>query len=64
MKLYVVRDKKAEKFSEMDNVSLQQMIDRIQKLRYRYLGSFPSDFFPFLHQDFNLQKYATQRYAG
>ena len=32
----------------MDNVSPQQIINGIQLLKYRYLGSFPSDFVPIL----------------
>ena len=30
----------------MDNVSLQQIINRIPQLKYRYGGSFPSDYVP------------------
>ena len=30
----------------MDNVSLQQMINRIPPFNYRYRGSFPSDYVP------------------
>ena len=32
----------------MDNVSLQQIINRIPLLKYRYRGSFPSDYVPTL----------------
>ena len=35
----------------MDNVSLQQIIDRIPLLEYRYRGSFPSDHVPTLDND-------------
>ena len=34
-----------------DNVSLQQIINRIQLLKYRYRGSFPSDYVPTLDND-------------
>ena len=37
-----------EKTSRMDNVSLQQIINRIPLLKYRYRGSFPSDYVPTL----------------
>ena len=30
----------------MDNVSFQQLINRIPLLKYRYRGSFPSDYVP------------------
>ena len=30
----------------MDNFALQQIIDRIPLLKFRYLGSFPSDHVP------------------
>ena len=40
-----------EKTSEMDNVSLQQLINRIPLLKYRYRGSFPSDYVPTLDND-------------
>ena len=40
-----------EKTSKMDNVSLQQMINRIPLLKYRYRGSFPSDYVPTLDND-------------
>ena len=35
----------------MDNVSLQQIIKRIPLLKYRYRGSFPSDYVPTLDND-------------
>ena len=35
----------------MDNVSLQQTINRIPLLKYRYRGSFPFDFVPTLDND-------------
>ena len=35
----------------MDNVSLQQIINRISLLKYRYRGSFPSDYVPTLDND-------------
>ena len=35
----------------MDNVSLQQIINRIPLLKYRYTGSFPSDYIPTLDND-------------
>ena len=31
---------------EKDNVSLQQLINRIPLIKYRYIGSFPSDYVP------------------
>ena len=37
--------------SEMDNVSLQHIINRIPLLKYRYLGSFPSDYVPTRDKD-------------
>ena len=40
-----------EKTSKMDNVSLQQIINRIPILKYRYRGSFPSEFVPTLDND-------------
>ena len=40
-----------EKTSKMDNFSLQQTINRIPLLKYRYCGSFPSDFVPTLDND-------------
>ena len=33
-----------EKASKIDNVSLQKIINRIPSLKYRYRGSFPSDY--------------------
>ena len=35
----------------MDKVSLQQIINRIPLLKYRYRGSFPSDYVPTLDND-------------
>ena len=35
----------------MDNFALQQTINRILLLKFRYLGSFPSDYLPNLHID-------------
>ena len=35
----------------MGNVSLQQIINRIPLLKYRYRGSFPSDYVPTLDND-------------
>ena len=40
-----------EKTSKMDNVSLQQIINRIPLLKYRYRGSFPSGKVPTLDND-------------
>ena len=40
-----------EKTSKMDNVSLQQIINRIPLLKYRYRGFFPSDYVPTLDSD-------------
>ena len=40
-----------EKTSKMDNVFLQQIINRIPLLKYRYRGSFPSDYVPTLDID-------------
>ena len=40
-----------EKLSEKDNVSLRQIINRIPVLKYRYRGSFPSDYVPTLDND-------------
>ena len=40
-----------EKTSKMDNVSLQQIINRIPLLKYCYRGSFPSDYVPTLDND-------------
>ena len=39
------------KTSKMDNVSLQQIINRIPLIKYRYRGSFPSDYVPTLDND-------------
>ena len=35
----------------MDNVALRQIIDRIPLLKYRYLGSYPCDLVPTLHNN-------------
>ena len=35
----------------MDNFALQQIISRIPQLKFRYLGSFPSDHVPILDND-------------
>ena len=35
----------------MDNISVQQLINRIPLLKYRYRGSFPSDYNPTLDKD-------------
>ena len=35
----------------MDNFALQQIINRILLLKFRYLGSFPSDYVPTLDND-------------
>ena len=35
----------------MDNVSLPQIINRILLFKYRYSGSFPSDYVPTLDND-------------
>ena len=35
----------------MDNFAPQQFINRIPLLKFRYLGSFPSDYAPALHND-------------
>ena len=40
-----------EKTSKMDNVSLQQINNHILLLKFRYLGSFPSDYVPTLDND-------------
>ena len=36
---------------KMDNFALQQIINKISVLKYRYLGSFPCDFVPALPND-------------
>ena len=36
----------------MDNFALQQIINRIPLLKFRYLGSFPSDYVPTLDNEF------------
>ena len=40
-----------EKASKLDNVSLQQIINRIPSMKYRYRGSFPYDYVPTLDND-------------
>ena len=40
-----------ERISEIDNTSLKQIVNRIPLLKYRYMGSFPSDFVPNLPID-------------
>ena len=35
----------------MDNFALEQIINRIPLLKFRYLGSFPSDYVPTLDND-------------
>ena len=35
----------------MDNFALQQIINRISLLMFRYLGSFPSDYVPIIDND-------------
>ena len=35
----------------MDNLALQQIINRIPLLKFRYLGLFPSDYVPTLDND-------------
>ena len=35
-----------ERIFEMDNTSLKRIVNRIPLLKYRYIGSFPSDFVP------------------
>ena len=40
-----------EKTSKVDRVSLQQIINRSQLLKYRYRGSFPSKYVPTLDND-------------
>ena len=40
-----------EKASKMDYVSLQQIINRIPLHKYRYGGSFPSDYVPTVDND-------------
>ena len=47
----VAVDKLLEKTSKLDNVSLQQLINRIPLLKYQYRGSFPSDYVPTLDND-------------
>ena len=40
-----------ERIFEMDNTSLKQVVNRVHLLKYRYMGSFPSDFVPNLPND-------------
>ena len=40
-----------EKTSKIDNVSVQQIINRIPLLKYRYPGFFPSHYVPALDND-------------
>ena len=40
-----------EKTSKKDNVSLEQLINRIPLLKYRRRGSFPSDYVPTFEND-------------
>ena len=40
-----------ERIFEMANTSLKQIANRIPLLKYRYMGSFPSDFVPKLPND-------------
>ena len=40
-----------ERIFELDNTSLKQIVNRILLLKYRYMGSFPSDFVPNLPKD-------------
>ena len=40
-----------EEISKMDNVSLQQLINRIPLLKNWYHGSFPSDYVPTIDND-------------
>ncbi len=40
-----------ERIFEMDNTSLEQIANRIPLLKYRYMGTFPSDFVPNLPND-------------
>ena len=46
-KFGVIGDKRVK----MDNFALQQFINRISLLKFRYLGSFPSDHIPTLDTD-------------
>ena len=39
------------KTSKMNNVSLQQMFNRIPLVKYRFRGCFPCDYFPTLDND-------------
>ena len=40
-----------ERIFEMDKTSFKQIVNRIPLLKYRYIGSFPSDFVPNLPND-------------
>ena len=40
-----------ERIFEMDNTSLKQIVNCISLLKYRYMGSFPSDIVPNLPND-------------
>ena len=40
-----------ERIFELDNTSLKQIVNGIPLLKYRYMGSFPSDFDPNLPND-------------
>ena len=40
-----------EKIFEIDKTSLKQIVNRIPFVKYRYIGSFPSDFVPNLPSD-------------
>ena len=40
-----------EKTFRMDNIYLQQIVNRLPLLKYRYRGSFPSDYVPTLYKD-------------
>ena len=40
-----------ERIFQMDNTYFKQIVNRIPLLRYRYIGSFPSDFIPNLPKD-------------
>ena len=40
-----------ERIVEMDNTSLKQIVNQLPLLKYRYIGSLPSDFVPNLPND-------------
>ena len=40
-----------DEISKMDNVSVQQVFNRISQLKYWYRGSFPSDYVPILDNE-------------